>query len=148
MLLKKKLSTPEPNYRNADFASTTRQTHDEPHKLHRIKCNQSGTKLYLMKASEPDEIGVRSCHVYQSASVNFEQLSNSLSNHWGRLVTLQNRDRWGTPRQIEINKREITERKASMIDIQAGVVPHLEADRFAVNLDALAVQHCHLSGQE
>jgi len=46
---------PEPNFHNVDYANTKKQIHVEPRQLRYTKCNQSDTKLCLMKAKEPDE---------------------------------------------------------------------------------------------
>jgi hypothetical protein len=85
---------------------------------------------------------------HQPNGFNAEQLGDSLSNHRGGLVTLQDCNRWGTPGQVEVNKGEITECPAALIDVQASPVPHLEADGFAVDLDRLAIKKSHLGRQK
>jgi hypothetical protein len=91
---------------------------------------------------------IHGSHLQKSVGFDAEQLGDCLSNHRGGLVALQDRNRWRTPGQIEVNQGEIAKRPATAVDIQAGALPHLEADRFAVNLDALAVKLRHLSGED
>jgi hypothetical protein len=95
-----------------------------------------------------DVAGVHDSHLQQSDGLNAEQLGNSLGDHRGGLVAVENRNRWVAPGKIKLGHGEKPEGPRAAIHVQTLTLPHAETDGFAVHLDRFPVKLGHLGRQK